>query len=210
MDARDLKILLGASVVGLVHGLLPNHWLPFILVGRAQKWPTRTVAFIILGAGVAHVAIAGAIAMVAMFLGMTFLKSLSSISHTFQVAVLGFFGAILVLLDIMSIGAHHHGKIDEKRISDSAAVTFLVLSLALSPCETLLPVYISFIPACNPMKLLALVVLTGTITVLTMLFLAMLAWWGIMRWKLGFLSRHERVVVGSALIVLALFSMFAH
>jgi hypothetical protein len=53
-----------------------------------------------------------------------------------------------------------------------------------------------------------LVVFSGAITVVTMLFLAMLAWWGIMRWKFGFVSRHERAVVGSVLVVLALLSMF--
>jgi len=210
MDARDINIFLGACVVGVIHGLLPNHWLPFILVGRAQKWSTRTMALIALGAGVAHVAVAGAIAIMAMFFGMTLLKGLSSIGHIFQVAVLGFFGSLFLLLDIMSIGGHHHGHIDEKRMSDTAAITFLVLSLALSPCEALVPVYISVIPRNDPVLLLSLVVFSGAITVVTMLFLAMLAWWGIMRWKFGFVSRHERAVVGSVLVVLALLSWFTH
>jgi hypothetical protein len=206
MDARDINIFLGACVVGLVHGLLPNHWLPFILVGRAQKWSTRVVASILLGAGVAHVAIAGAIAMAAMFFGMTLFQSLSSIGRTFQVAVLGFFGVLFVSLDLMSIGGHHHGHIDEKRMSDSTAITFLVLSLALSPCEALVPVYISVIPRNDPVLLLSLVVFSGAITVVTMFLLAMLAWRGIMRWKFAFISRHERAVVGSVLVVLALLS----
>lgn len=37
-SAADLSTIGGIATVSLLHSFIPTHWLPFSVVGRAQKW----------------------------------------------------------------------------------------------------------------------------------------------------------------------------
>lgn len=37
-SAADLSTIGGIATVSLLHSFIPTHWLPFSIVGRAQKW----------------------------------------------------------------------------------------------------------------------------------------------------------------------------
>ena len=50
-----LSLLGGGFVAAFLHAALPTHWLPFVLVGRAQRWSmTRTLLAVVV-AGLAHI-----------------------------------------------------------------------------------------------------------------------------------------------------------
>lgn len=50
-----LSLLGGGFAAAFLHAALPTHWLPFVLVGRAQSWRTsRTLGAVVL-AGLAHI-----------------------------------------------------------------------------------------------------------------------------------------------------------
>ncbi|RWW79392.1 hypothetical protein BHE74_00012321 [Ensete ventricosum] len=38
ISAEDLPTIGGIATVSLLHSFIPTHWLPFSVVGRAQKW----------------------------------------------------------------------------------------------------------------------------------------------------------------------------
>lgn len=38
ISAEDLSTIGGIATVSLLHSFIPTHWLPFSIVGRAQKW----------------------------------------------------------------------------------------------------------------------------------------------------------------------------
>ncbi|KAJ8568372.1 hypothetical protein K7X08_027905 [Anisodus acutangulus] len=53
--AEDLSTIGGIATVSLLHSFIPTHWLPFSIVGRAQKWTlSRTLLVTAFGA-VLHV-----------------------------------------------------------------------------------------------------------------------------------------------------------
>jgi len=41
-DASQYALLTTAMATGLLHTLIPDHWLPFVLIGRAKNWSVRT------------------------------------------------------------------------------------------------------------------------------------------------------------------------
>ena len=44
-----LSLLGGGFAAAFLHAALPTHWLPFVLVGRAQSWRTsRTLGAVVL------------------------------------------------------------------------------------------------------------------------------------------------------------------
>ena len=52
-----LASLLGAGfAAAFLHAALPTHWLPFVLVGRAQRWTLRRTLGAVVAAGLAHIA----------------------------------------------------------------------------------------------------------------------------------------------------------
>ena len=61
MTPTDLQqpILLSVLGAGLatafLHAALPTHWLPFVLVGRAQRWSLAQVMSAVVTAGLAHI-----------------------------------------------------------------------------------------------------------------------------------------------------------
>ena len=57
-----LLSLLGAGfVTAFLHAALPTHWLPFVLVGRGQRWSLPQVLGAVTAAGLAHIAATDAI-----------------------------------------------------------------------------------------------------------------------------------------------------
>jgi hypothetical protein len=42
--AEEASTIGGIATVSLLHSFIPTHWLPFSIVGRAQRWPlSRTL-----------------------------------------------------------------------------------------------------------------------------------------------------------------------
>jgi len=47
--------LIGATFfIALTHAVMPNHWMPFVLIGRGQKWSLTKTIFITSIAGLGH------------------------------------------------------------------------------------------------------------------------------------------------------------
>lgn len=38
IDAAEVSSIGGIATVSILHSFIPTHWLPFSIVGRAQKW----------------------------------------------------------------------------------------------------------------------------------------------------------------------------
>jgi hypothetical protein len=51
-----ISLLGGGFVAAFLHAALPTHWLPFVLVGRAQRWSLMRVMTVAVTAGLAHIA----------------------------------------------------------------------------------------------------------------------------------------------------------
>lgn len=48
ITAEDLSTIGGIATVSLLHSFIPTHWLPFSIVGRAQKW-TLSRTLLVMG-----------------------------------------------------------------------------------------------------------------------------------------------------------------
>ncbi len=51
-----ISLLGGGFVAAFLHAAMPTHWLPFVLVGRAQRWSLMRVMTVAVTAGLAHIA----------------------------------------------------------------------------------------------------------------------------------------------------------
>jgi ABC-type nickel/cobalt efflux system permease component RcnA len=64
-------LLLTAAATAAFHTLIPDHWLPFVLVGRARGWSARTVAAVSGLSALVHTLLSVALGLAALLLGQT-------------------------------------------------------------------------------------------------------------------------------------------
>ena len=62
-------LLLTAAATAAFHTLIPDHWLPFVLVGRARGWSARTTAAVSGLSAVVHTLLSIALGLLALRLG---------------------------------------------------------------------------------------------------------------------------------------------
>ncbi|CAI0397312.1 unnamed protein product [Linum tenue] len=190
--AEDLSTIGGIATVSLLHSFIPTHWLPFSIVGRAQKWTlSRTLLVTAFGA-VLHVISTS-------LLGITAITMANTIAgeetvHKLASLLLVILGGSYVLLFLSGKGGHSHSH---NQPMEKMAVAGLVLVPALSPCATTLPVFLAVGNSSSMMVLAIIVLLISTITVMTSL--VALSFYGASQIKFHWVERYDKLLVGSVL-----------
>ncbi|KAL6196043.1 hypothetical protein ACLB2K_031660 [Fragaria x ananassa] len=162
--AEDLSTIGGIATVSLLHSFIPTHWLPFSIVGRAQKWTLSRTLFVTAFGAVLHVISTS-------ILGITAVTMANTIAgeetvHKLASLLLVFLGGGYILLFLSGKGGHSHSH---NQPMEKMAVAGLVLVPALSPCATTLPVFLAVGNSSSMMLLAIIVLLFSTITVMTSL-----------------------------------------
>ncbi len=104
-EAGAIGLTLGLS---LLHGVLPNHWLPFVAVGRAQGWSRGRTLSVLLLAGGGHVLATSVLGIAVWWLGDAVFKGLGH--ETVERAAAWVAGALLAVLGIAFLVRHALGK----------------------------------------------------------------------------------------------------
>jgi len=69
-DATNYMLLGTAGATAVLHTLIPDHWLPFVLIGRARGWAPLTTAVISAVSAVIHVLLSIALGLLALGVGL--------------------------------------------------------------------------------------------------------------------------------------------
>jgi hypothetical protein len=199
--------LLGAGfVAAFLHAALPTHWLPFVLVGRAQRWRLPRLLAVTGLAGLAHIAVTAMVGGLMVMAGLALDELMAGLLPHLSAALLFVFGGFYLARGIMRRSALAGGPslvTPEPNVSDTAAIGGLVAMMALSPGEVLLPIYLSSAQeGIGALAGLTLAFLAGTL--LGMMVFTTLAKAGASVLRLERWARYESLVLGLALIVLAL------
>jgi ABC-type nickel/cobalt efflux system permease component RcnA len=70
-DGSVYLLVTTAMGTALLHTLIPDHWLPFVLVGRARKWNAGTTALVSGLAALVHTALSITLGLLALGIGLT-------------------------------------------------------------------------------------------------------------------------------------------
>lgn len=206
-DALFLSIVATGFAVAFLHAALPTHWLPFVLVGRAQGWEPRKIAAVTALAGAAHVLstmVLGALAAGAGLVLEAWLEAWAPFVAAGALFALGGFYLSRHAVAVRRLAGGATLPIETRRYgSDRAAVGALVLMLTVSPCEAFLPVYLSAGSyGLSAFLLLSAVLALGTAAGMALFTTATLL--GAERLKLQALERYESLILGGVLVVLGI------
>src|SRR3989338_7643883 len=133
-----LLLLSGAFVLTLLHTILPEHWMPFILVGKAQKWDTKKTISVAILAATGHVLITVLLGLVVLFITESILGYVENFSKIIPSVILAVIGIVYFLQGLRKNHAHSHAPV----ISDRTTVISLVTAFSFSPCEAVIPTFI--------------------------------------------------------------------
>jgi len=207
--------MLGAGfAVAFLHGALPNHWLPFVLVGRRQGWSAGRTLTITALAGLGHAVVTMALGLVLVGAGMALGDRLGPVLPLIAGGLLIALGAFYLVRHTNGGGHVHlpflgrfapvHGAIGGEAaatVSDRTAILGLLAILALSPCEGFVPIYVSGLrwgwAGFGALSLVLVVAAMASMTALTALSMAGARWLG-----LKSTERYEGLVMGAALCIL--------
>lgn len=204
-------LFLSFAVIGfgsaLLHALFPTHWLPFVLVGRAQGWGLGRVLTVATVAATGHILFTTLVGLLLRGAGQMMGGHAQGWLHYGAAAVLFGFGAFYLLRAMqrrtatVMAGGFGSDIPPPARVTDRAATLGLVGLLALSPGEVLLSFYLTDAAhGWTQLALLSGVFLAGTLV--GMVGLISLVWAGVARMRLDRLARYDSAILGGVLIAL--------
>lgn len=211
-----VPILLTGFGVALLHSAIPTHWLPFVLAARAQKWTlVKTLTITLLGS-FAHAIFTAGLGLIVLSFGTSLFEHYESWFHSIAGSALIVFGLYIIYQQKFGGGhshflLHRHDhkfcKFDstdsiqtsvEGRRSDRVAVLALIGALFLSPCEVILPIYLSAVEF-GWYGFFSLSAALAIATSLGMISLVTLTMFGLVKFQFRQLERIE--ILGVALLI---------
>lgn len=100
---------MAAAGTALLHTLIPDHWLPFVLVGRARRWSLATVALVSGLAAAIHAALSILLGVVALRLGIAAVEAIGETLERAGSWLLLAFGASYAVWGWLKGGHFHPG-----------------------------------------------------------------------------------------------------
>ena len=212
MMPPDLQQPVLLSVLGVgfatafLHAALPTHWLPFVLVGRGQRWTLTQVLTTVAIAGSAHIVTTAVVGGLIVAAGLVVDQWIAGLLPGLSAGLLFLFGAFYLGKALLRPAVMAGGPslaLSEPTVSHAAAFWGLVVMMAVSPGEVLLPIYLSQATE-GPVVLTALTLAFGVGTVLGMGLFTVLAraGWSVLRLERW--ARYEGIILGLALILIGL------
>lgn len=205
------SLILAMLAVTAVHALMPTHWLSFVLVARAQRWSRRKMLEVVLVSGLGHVTTTALVGLAAAALGKELHRHAEKLDTPLPALILLAFGLYYLVVGWRREGHRHcgHDHSDDPIMADRVAAWALFVEMAVSPCETLIPVFF----ASGQLPWATLVVMALVMSGLTIVFMAVLAslaFAGYQKLTFPWLERNERVLLGLILMALGAFAYFFH
>ncbi len=160
MSSTGPALLAAAAGVGFGHAILPDHWVPLAVLGRARRYPLSRIARLSGLAGVAHVLVSLVLGAVIIAIGLQFRSTIQNAQDTIIGCVLIATGLGFAVLELTGHGHSHdhehghshdhdhdhdnHAEHDPRQGgAQGLAAVMVPFGAAASPDLTILPVFLA-------------------------------------------------------------------
>ncbi|MBN2342446.1 MAG: sulfite exporter TauE/SafE family protein [Deltaproteobacteria bacterium] len=218
--AESTTVLIGTAItIALMHTLAgPDHYLPFIILGRSEKWSLKKILSWTALCGAGHVLSSVLIGTLGIALGWNVhrLQWLEGLRGNIAVWALIAFGFVYMCWGILrGIRGHHHSHSHPHSHPHDSAHTHsrtfwaLFTIFILGPCEPLIPM-LMFPAASHSIGAIVLVAAVfSAVTILTMIACVLLAYMGFELFEFKIVQRYVHAFSGFAIGASGLLIMLA-
>ena len=204
----DWGLVTAALIIAALHALLPTHWMPFILVGRAQGWRGRQILGVVAVAGLGHAVVTCLLGLGCAWAGEKLLDRMEGFEVPFTVAVLGLFGTWFLWKGRGHAGTAGHAH--EVNLNDRTAAISLILMLSLQPCAAATALFLSWGPMVPWTSMVLAALIMSAVTVLIMVGLTLATLKKTKGLQLEWAEHNEKLVIGALFLVLAALASVFH
>jgi nickel/cobalt transporter (NicO) family protein len=227
LEPAAIVFLAGASATAALHALIPDHWLPFVLMGRSRNWSARKTLTLASAGGALHVCLAVVLGLAAFWIGRGGAEAVARrLGETLEVVsslCLAIFGIVYGTYSWVRErrhhppggatgsppgkpgGAHHHGHLLEGWFGRDLTGLTLVLVIGVSPCALALPILLATAASLGISGVLLVAAGFGLVTMGTTLVITLVGFLSARRIDFPFLTRYGDLISG---ILIALVGIF--
>lgn len=216
MASTAVLLFLSSCSTAIIHALIPDHWLPLVLMSRAQTWSDRRTLVMVGITGGIHVLVSLAVGVSVILVGSS---SARGLAERLGASLESLAGLLLVTFGVVygvwahrrealahaAVGApgqrpdaaplHAHGHLLSRWARGSLSGGALVAIIGISPCVLLQPILFAS-AAEGPMAAAAAAGGFAVCTISTMLCVTYLATQGMRRLDLRFFTRYGDLISG--------------
>jgi hypothetical protein len=195
-----------AALVGALHSVAPDHWVPFMAVGRARGWSAARTAQVTFLCGFAHVTVSVVLGLLALRLGQEMLEAFGARLESVAGILLVGFGLAYGLWGLRralagTLHGHSHAHFDHVHDPSRATVWGLVLLFSVDPCVRLIPIILAAAPL-GAARLLGLILIYEVATIGTMVAIVLVAHSGAVgALQAPWLDRYGDALAGGLIVV---------
>lgn len=233
--SEEMMILLStAAFLGFFHTLLgPDHYLPFIVLGKARKWSMNKTVWITMACGMGHVASSVLLGFIGIALGVAVTRVVAVESFRGNLAAWALIAFGLVYFawgmrrawknkphehvhfhadghphEHVHAHTHEHAHVHEMENKQNITPWVLFTIFVLGPCEPLIPILMYPAAKENVGGLLLVTLVFGVVTILTMVGIVVASSWGISRLPLKKVERFTHALAGGSICLCGLAIQF--
>ncbi len=201
-------ILIGAFVVSTIHALMPDHWIPLVLISKAEGWSQGETLWISALVTLPHMISTILLGMAVGLIGLQLSTAYELIMERLTPTAFILIGGYYILRGLRGKGHHHHGDHEVyeglKNKSKKAIISFLATTLFFSPCVPIGSYFLVASPA-GATGLIAVSAIYLAVTLIVMMAMIYLGRKGVDRVRWNFLEHNENLITGAILVILGLF-----
>jgi flagellar biosynthesis protein FliQ len=203
-----IRILFGALVLSVVHALMPDHWIPIVIISRTENWSNVETLWVSLLVTIPHIISTILVGILVGIIGLELTSTHELIMKTIAPLILIIIGAVYIYRHFSEASHHSSKKVYElTKGSKKEIISLLATALFFSPC---VPIGSYFLIAGSTGMLGISLVSTIylLVTIIVMLFMISLGRLGLDKLNWHFLDHNENLITGIILLLLGIFIYF--
>ncbi|CAN5172639.1 hypothetical protein BH09BAC3_BH09BAC3_00070 [soil metagenome] len=202
-----ITLITGSLVLSLLHGLIPNHWLPVLAISKQEKWDLAEATRVTLISGLAHATSTVLIGVLLALIG----AQLAIAVENFTAYVAPGLLVALGLFYIYQHSRHKHFHVDgPKKTSNKNRLIFsLASAMFFSPCFEIEAYFL--VAGAQGLWLVALLaILYSIVSVTGMIIWVRLAHSGLLKMNWHSLEHNAGLITGATLMLSGVVTFFLH
>jgi sulfite exporter TauE/SafE len=203
-----IHIIIGSLILSIIHASIPNHWIPLVLISKAEKWNSRETMAVTAITAFSHTLSTIILGILIGLIGYKLSESYQAITQIIASLVLIFMGLVYFALDMKH--SHHEHLPDDAGLpkkSKLAIILTLCMAMFFSPCLEIETIYFSA-GTLGWIAIAAISAIYLIVTVSGIVILVALGCKSIEKFNWHFLEHHEKKITGGVLIALGILSFF--
>lgn len=209
MHKSMLILLMSTASVAFLHALAPDHWMPFAVIAKAQKWSRLRLMGITFISGIGHVAISIIISIIGILSGFSLSKLKGVEGHRGEVVLwlLIGLGIAYTIWGIKKAKEYKHREISQEELKVKTVAVWTIFAIVvLGPCESLVPLlFLGYSYGWAGVIIVSIVF--SIVTIIMMLAQSLLAFMGIQLLKNDIAERYAHAFAGVVIVLTGIFVM---